>query len=265
VLERQVRERERGALRDEGRGEGKGTGAWGGRRAGAGRKRQREHLHVPHRIRAPHGRRFPVHVSMKAVAGLPSFRCESVRKALHRAIWAAQRVGAFRIVHFSIQRNHLHLIVEAEGGVALSRGVQGFAVRVARAINRHLSRSGEVWAHRYFARDLRSERQVRTALVYVLQNHKKSARSELAMDLYSSAPLFDGWEACRETDFLRWRALELTGLGSRDGPRAGVSPGLVVSPAWPVVAPATWLAREGWLRAGGLIGLEERPRREDRS
>jgi hypothetical protein len=77
------------------------------------------------------------------------------------------------------------------------------------------------------------------------------------MDMFSSAPLFDGWEQSRETDFLRWRALDLTGLWPREGPAAPSPEG------WPVLPPMTWLAREGWRRAGGLIGLGERPERRD--
>jgi REP element-mobilizing transposase RayT len=221
---------------------------------------------------------------MKAVAGLPSFRRESIRKALCQTVWAAQREVEFRILHFSVQPNHLHLIVEAEEGVALSRGVQGFAVRVAKSVNRRLSRRGKLWRHRYFARDLRTARQVRTALVYVLQNHKKSLRGQMAMDLYSSAALFDGWEVSRETDFLRWGALEMTGLGAgppwramrdaRADARAGRGGGrgagrdarggrdaVGEAASWPVVAPLTWLAREGWMKAGGPIGLGEHPKR----
>ena len=50
----------------------------------------------------------------------------------------------FRVVEFSIQRNHVHLIVEAD--------------------------DGKVWGDRYFRVDLTSPRQARHALAYVLQN-----------------------------------------------------------------------------------------------
>ena len=141
-----------------------------------------------------------------------------------------------RVVHFTVQDNHLHLIVEAQGRAALSRGLQGLAIRCARAINRALGRRGRVWAERYHARALRTPREVRRGLVYVLQNWRKAVTGADRLDPQSSARWFDGWR----------------------GPR----------PAWSlpfpeevaVVRPArTWLVTTGWKRLG-LIGFTERPR-----
>jgi hypothetical protein len=76
-----------------------------------------------------------------------------------------------RLVHYSVQGNHLHLVVEAEDKRALSRGMQGLAVRVARAINRATGRKGKVFADHFFARELRTPAEVRRAIRYVLDNH----------------------------------------------------------------------------------------------
>ena len=79
----------------------------------------------------------------------------------------------FRIVHFSVQADHVHLLVEADDQASLSRGLMGVAIRLARAVNRVVGRRGSVWADRYHARSLRTPREVRHGIVYVLMNWKK--------------------------------------------------------------------------------------------
>jgi putative transposase len=95
------------------------------------------------------------------------------------ALRDSQRAG-FRIVHYSVQHNHVHLIVEAGSTRELASGVRGLAVRIARRVNRLLFRGGRFWADRWHGRALTSPRQVRNALVYVLQNHRKHACLALA-------------------------------------------------------------------------------------
>jgi putative transposase len=133
-----------------------------------------------------------------------------------------------------VQSNHLHLIVEAEDTVALSRGLQGLAVRCARVINRCASRRGRVWAHRYHARSMATPTEVRRALVYVLMNIKKHDPTRRhRIDPCSSAPWFDGFVTGPEP------------VASTDPP--------------PVRRPSTWLAARGW-RLRGLIDPREYPR-----
>jgi putative transposase len=178
-----------------------------------------------------------VHLTMRARAGLRSLRQARVFEAVAGAIAAARR-ETFRVVHFSVQSDHLHLIIEASDKRSLSSGVRGLAVRMARAVNRALDREGAVWGDRYHTHALRSPREVRHGLVYVLMNFRKHQANSggAAIDPYSSAPWFDGFRA-------------------RDGgARRAESDG-----APPVSAPRTWLAARGWRRSG-LIGLAERPR-----
>jgi REP element-mobilizing transposase RayT len=124
---------------------------------------------MPHRRRAPHDPRCPVHVTLRATSGLPSLRSSETFLSLQRAFGAASRYS-FRVLQFSVQSNHLHLLVEADTPTRLARGVQGLAVRAAKAINRALRRHGGVWAERYHAHALKTPREVRNALVYVLNN-----------------------------------------------------------------------------------------------
>jgi hypothetical protein len=136
-------------------------------------------------------------------------------------------------VHFSVQSDHLHLIVEADSSHALARGIHGLAARCARAVNRSWSRHGAVWAHRYHARALRTPTEVRRAIAYVLLNFRKHLRAAPGIDPRSSGPSFGGWA-------------HLTSSGRFSGL---------------VARPRTWLASVGWHRGGGPIDIGEKPSR----
>src|SRR5262249_39414950 len=123
------------------------------------------------------------------------------------------------------------LIVEADGRTLLQRGVQGLAIRVALAVNRTLQRKGRLWGDRYHARELGTPREVRASLVYVLLNFRKHLRAAPGIDPCSSGLAFTGWTERRPL----YR-----------GPDN-------------VAEPGTWLARVGWLRAGGFLSVRERP------
>jgi len=204
---------------------------WGGRRAGAGRKLTPGcRPSVPHRPRPTHTAAHPVHVTLRSGPAVRCLRSNRAFPAVRRALYVASREN-FRIIHFTVQDDHLHLIVEADDTRALSRGMRGLAIRVARAVNRALGRRGAVWGDRFHARALTTPRAVRNALVYVLMNRRKHRAGERGLDPCSSAPWFRGW-----------REPVATLLGPP-----------------PVVAARTWLAAVGW-RRHGLLGLDERPR-----
>ena len=188
---------------------------------------------MPHRQREALASRFPVHVTLELRDDAPRLRNRRAGRALERAIRAgAERLG-LRVVHYSIQSNHVHLICEAKDALTLTRGVQGLAIRMARALNRAYDRSGPVWADRYHARILRTPREVRNALVYVLGNwrhHGGDRYPVLSLDPYTSAPWFDGF---RET----------------------LLP-LPVGAERPTAAAHTWLLGTGW-RRHGLLSVRE--------
>lgn len=125
---------------------------------------------VAHRARPVLKARHPVHVTVRLVAGVPSMRMPRAFAALRAAIVAGRERFGFRLVHFSVQSNHLHWIVEAEDARSLSRGVQGLLVRIARALNKTWRRRGEVFGDRYHAHALTTPRETRNALTYVLRN-----------------------------------------------------------------------------------------------
>src|SRR5688572_31149170 len=153
---------------------------------------------VRHRARPVHGPWVPLHITMRAVRGLPSFRLQTLYAAFERAIRATKRTD-FRIIEFSVQTNHLHLIVEADDNDALARGMKSFSVRANRLYNAALGRMrGRVWGDRYHRRDLSTPRQVRNALVYCVANYKKHyciTSGASCIDPCSSARWFEGWTA----------------------------------------------------------------------
>src|SRR5262245_17979071 len=142
-------------------------GTWGRRRPGAGRPRA-AHNPIPHESRERFAASCPCHVTLKARRGIASLRIPRVVWAIEASFAKACERGAFRLVHYSIQDDHVHLIVEAAGRDVLGRGMKSVAARFARAVNRALRRTGPVLKERYHLRVLRTPKEIRNALAYVL-------------------------------------------------------------------------------------------------
>ncbi len=167
--------------------------SWGGPRPRSGPKAAAR-ANVRHRARPEHRWYRPVHVTLRRAKGLPSLRSELLHEELREAVRATRR-DDFRIVQYSVQRDHVHMLVEADDATALSAGMKSFTVRAARRLNtRVLRRRGSVWADRYHRRDLGSPRDVRNAIVYVINNHLKHHEwDDGLIDPCSSAPWFNAW------------------------------------------------------------------------
>jgi len=204
---------------------------WGGKRRGAGRPTDRYRSSERHADRDRFDRVTPFHVTLRAVDDVRGLRTPRVYHAIRDALAAANRRAGFGVVHASIQDNHLHLIVEADNDMALSRGMQGLQISAARRMNPVLGRRGQLFADRYHPVAIESPTQARYELNYVLNNWRRHGRDvgmPWVVDYYSSGPSFDGW---------------------KDG-------GVVELPAGykplPVARPRTWVLAVGWRRAGDL-------------
>ncbi len=160
---------------------------WGGKRAGAGRKRKSPLRRVSHQRRPEHAARFPLHVVLRARREAPGLRRRHMFRAVRAALVQGAARAGFRLVHFSVQGNHLHLVVEAVDKVALSRGMQGLAVRIARAVNRAADRTGPLFADHYFARELETPAEVRRAVRYVLDNRMLHGQLQPQTDACATA------------------------------------------------------------------------------
>ena len=206
---------------------------------------------VPHRRRPVLSARHPVHVVLRVVGAVGSLRRRLAYHAVRAATIVAVQREDFRIVHLSLQRTHIHMLVEANDRRALSRGMQSFQISAAKQLNRMISRSrpgprrkGAVSSDRYCAEVITSPLQARRALSYVLNNwrkHREDRDARLASwdyDWFSS-----GWS------FPYWA--EFAGDPMFHPPPAGYEP-LVVR------RPTSWLLRTGW-KKHGLISCCEVP------
>ena len=205
---------------------------WGGVRKGAGRKRSPQ-SGVRHVTRVPLAARYPVHVTVRVGKGLPSLRKQAEFLAVRGAFEKGCERFGFRLVHYSVQADPLHLLVEAKDRTALTRGMQGLLVRIAKALNKLWGRAGKVFGDRFHDRVLKTPREVRNALAYVLNNAPEGGARRRSRRLWTSGWWFDGW---RE---------KLTLRGIDDIPRH-------------VAKARTWLLGTGW-RRHRLIDPEEVP------
>ena len=165
--------------------------SWGGKRKGAGRKPKGARPGVPHLPRKQ-PRRTPAHVTMRIAGGRPSLRSSRSFRAVKEALRKGKDRFGLRLIHFSVQGNHVHLLVEADDDLALSRGIKGLAVRIARAFNKVHRLRGQVFSDRFHSRALKSPREVAYAMRYVLGNHLKHGLSSGGSDPYSSAEFAPG-------------------------------------------------------------------------
>ncbi len=229
-------------------GTGKGDNRRGKKRGGRPRKTARGSAsHRPREVFKPSQ---PVHVVLRVATAVGSLRKRFMYRALRWATVIAANHEDAKIVHLSIQRTHVHLIVEAQSRQALAKLMQGFQISAAKNINRAYSkarklgqrRRGKVFTDRYFSTVIKTPAQARHALAYVLNNWRKHAEDGTEktrawkMDLFSSGYAFFGWK-----DFNP--AVEWKGLPDSYDP-------LIV---W---IPKTWLLQEGWKRHGLIDPFE---------
>jgi len=209
----------------------------GGARPGAGRKPKGERAMVTPARRKPLTRHVPAHVTMRLVGGLPTLRSKEPFAIVRAAIASATDRFDFRIVHFSVQSNHVHLIVEARDEHAMGRGMKGLGVRMTRRLNSLWNRKGPLYCDRFHAEPLETPRQVRNALLYVLNNARRHGVHAIGhCDPYSSGDWFDGWidQPC-------------LGIDSAD-----------IRGRLPCSPPRSYLLRVAWRRYGRLY-LHESP------
>ncbi|MBN4059223.1 transposase [Endomicrobium sp. AH-315-J14] len=175
-----------------------GRGSHGGIRRGAGRPRGLSGAYIPHIKRARVTKHTPVHVTIKVVAGLPNLRRNRPTGRIKRIFRAEKNRKGFRLVHFVIMEDHLHLICEANSTQAMSRGIQRISSRAARSLNKLFKRRGRLFADRFHDHVMKKPREVRNVLRYVLLNTQKdTAKQGLfyeGIDGWSSGAWFDGWK-----------------------------------------------------------------------
>jgi REP-associated tyrosine transposase len=224
----------------------------GGKRRGAGRPPKGARAGSSHKERPFLHARYPVHVVLRTVRAVGSLRRRRVYQAIRQATLTVARREDFRIVHLSIQRTHVHLLVEAADKAALASGMQGFQISAAKHLNAAISRGkpgprrrGAVFPDRYHAEIITSPRQARHTLSYVLSNWRKHEEdrvqpmSSWRIDWFSSAAMFPDWTEYGDAAFL-WR-------------------GPPTYEPLQVRRPQTWLLRAGWKKCTPTISCREVP------
>jgi REP element-mobilizing transposase RayT len=185
---------------------------WGGKRKGAGRPPSGTRAGVSHLRRPELASRHPVHVTLRLLEGIGYLRAAIRVRAIEQVLAEAKDRLGMRIVHYSIQGAHLHLIVEADDNDALARGMQGLTIRLARRLNAVDGRNGKVFADRYHAHVLRTRAEAANALRYVARTYVHHARENLPISFV---------DPCSSARWLLERPAEDA----------------------PVVSPRTWLLR----------------------
>jgi putative transposase len=188
---------------------------------------------------------------LRVIGAVGDLRRRFTYRAIRQATLTTARREGFRIAHLSIQRTHVHLLVEADDKDALASGMQGFQISAAKhlaAISKGKPgprRRGTVFPDRYHAEIITSPRQARHALSYILNNWRKHQEDRAApmstwtIDWFSSAAMFPDWTEYGDEAFL-WR-------------------GPPTYEPLPVYRPRTWLLREGWKKHGTTISCREVP------
>jgi putative transposase len=143
---------------------------WGGRRRGAGRKPNRDRPMVSHKPRPHFGKPAAVHVTLRVADHVWNLRSRRCFVAMEACIAAMLGRFGLRIIEFTVLGNHLHLVVEADSSEALSRGMQGLCIRIAKALNRLMRKHGRVLADHYHSRLLSTPTELVNAIAYVLGN-----------------------------------------------------------------------------------------------
>ncbi len=222
----------------------------GGKRRGAGRKPKGMRAGERHEARPEFKPYHALHVVMRVVPAVGSLRRRKMYKVMRDATITAALRERFRIVHISLQRTHVHMLVEAETRAALARGMQGFQISAARNINTALGggkrrRRGKVFADRYHLEVITSPTRARHAIAYILNNWRKHGEdregllSTWLVDPLSTGILFPDWKELEDKPWM-WPIRET------------YDP-LVV------FRPRTWLLSEGWKLAGGPISARDVP------
>ncbi len=185
----------------------------------------------------------PVHITVRVRDGTVKLRYKRAFRIVRGGIVALADKIRFRVIEYSVQGNHLHMIAEGDDTYAVSRAMRSLSIRIARRINQLMGVSGRRIDKRYHMRVLRTPHQVRMALAYVLNNYRRHAAQGKRrcprgwVDPCSSAIWFPDWmsrpkparDPCPDlprgtvparSDLLRilWKALGLLELEHVPGP-----------------------------------------------
>lgn len=126
-----------------------------------------------------------LHLTIKVRENKADIKTKKILKALHHAIKRA-RLKELKIIHYTLEHNHLHLLVEASDNLILHKGMQALGITLSKAINKIKKLKGGVYKHRYHFRKLNSRRELINVLYYIFKNGIKHKRTLSMIDPYNS-------------------------------------------------------------------------------
>ena len=189
-----------------------------------------------------------------------NLRSARVFPAIRAALSAGADRFGFRLTEWTVEKDHLHLVAEGNDRRALTRGLKGLGVRLAKKVNRVMGTKGAVLADRYHERVLRSPAQVRNTLAYVLNNHLKHAQAharEAGAPPPRRAPLPPPGRAPFDPCSTAWYFMGWRPWGGT-GPPVPI-PREAREGRLPAALPETWLLRVGWWQHHGFLDPLEIP------
>lgn len=253
------------------------VGGWGGNRAGAGRPNLSKT--VNHMKRPTINGKMPLHITQKLSPGFPSLRTKTLLKEFNKAAREAKKFG-FYVLHFSLLKNHLHMVVEAKNNKALGAGMRSLGCRMAKSIKNNANikkdadiekisdvkkipdiknissvrnspddakiKRNKVFHGRYHLHVLRTPAETKNALKYVLLNHSQHWNSIDHIDAYSSGHKFEHWPKLLGRRFAG--LIQVEADSNRKLGQINLKTYLDgISPA------QSWLARSGWMRVKQIL------------
>jgi putative transposase len=213
----------------------KKVGGWSGYRRGAGRPNRSQTVNHMRRPRVDFSK--PLHITQKLKSGIPSLRRKDFERLFHGSLQGAKEAG-LHVIQYSLQHDHIHMVVEVANNKKLRAGMYSLASSFARALQKKMGLTGGIFKGSFHMVVITSPTQMKRVLTYVLLNYCKHSKMLEHLDPFSSGRFFVKWRELLGRK--RWNpVLEWEIQGEReDAAVIGLSP------------PQSWLARQGWLRAG---------------
>ena len=178
---------------------------------GAGRPAKHDRG-IRHIARDEFNRLTVLHLTVKIDRAKAGLKNKQTLKLLWHAIKKA-RLKGLKIIHYTLEFDHIHLLVEADNKAIVGTGMQSFGISLSKGINKIKGLSGQVFKTRYHFRKLKTPTEVKNVIHYILGNsikHKSSSfinqyNSLVRVDSFKE--LYPGFElrlisTIEESDFL---------------------------------------------------------------
>lgn len=126
-----------------------------------------------------------LHLTIKVQKIKADIKNKMILTMLKKAILNARRMG-LKVIHYSLEYDHVHLLIEADNNVILGKGMQSLGVTLSKAINRTKRIKGRVYKHRYHFRKINSARELKNVMFYIFNNGVKHGASKSLNTIYNS-------------------------------------------------------------------------------